>query len=144
MIRARAVNLSPFRAAYEAGDGAGVIAAARLSSTVVNGCWIWSRRLRDGYPHTRIGKRDVPVHRAVLEAKHNASLGKQAAHHMCGHSACVNPDHLQPVTARENTAEMLARTYMVQRIADLEKALSEHDPDHPLLAEIGISVALAG
>jgi hypothetical protein len=38
------------------------------------------------------------------------------------------------VTARENAAEMLARTYYLQRIARLEAALAELAPDHPALA----------
>ena len=36
---------------------------------------------------------------------------------------------------------MLARTYMTTRIAELEAALSQYEPDHPLLAEIGVVAA---
>lgn len=48
---------------------------------------------------------------------------------------CVNPNHLQQVTARENIAEMLARNDYVRRIAALERALAEADPQHPLLMD---------
>lgn len=41
---------------------------------------------------------------------------------------------------KANSAEMLARNYMVQRIADLEAALSLIDPSHPLLDEVSTSL----
>lgn len=68
-------------------------------------------------------------------------LGKQPAHHKCATTMCVNPMHLQPVTERDNIAEMLARNYMLNRIAELEAALAVHDPEHPLLREVGLSRA---
>lgn len=102
-------------------------------------CWVWTGASKDGYPLAKIGptSRLAPVHRAVVEVAWRGDLGKQAAHHVCGNSLCVNPDHLQPVTARDNTAEMLARTYLLSRIADLEEALARYDAAHPLLREIG-------
>ncbi|MDN5919384.1 MAG: HNH endonuclease [Pseudonocardia sp.] len=44
----------------------------------------------------------------------------QYVHHRCANRMCVNPDHLQLTTARENTAEMLRRRYYEARIAALE------------------------
>lgn len=139
MLLASQVHWSPLRRAYETGDHEGVIAQVRLRALQMpSGCWEWQRSSKDGYPVHNFGKRTVLVHRMVLESKHQASLGKQAAHHMCANTMCVNPDHLQPVTARENTAEMLARTYMESRITDLEAALAQHEPNHPLLREVGL------
>ena len=65
-------------------------------------------------------------------------LGSQPAHHKCGVPACVNPDHLVPVTHAENIGEMLARKYFVTRVRELEAALRELDEDHPLLKVIGV------
>lgn len=106
------------------------------------GCWIWQRqRTADGYPIVRFGqrKRQHQVHRLVLEMKHGAPLGSQAAHHVCANSMCVNPDHLQPVTHRDNVAEMLSRQSYLARIRDLEAALAEVDPTHPLLAVVAVA-----
>lgn len=50
----------------------------------------------------------------------------------CG-VACVNPEHLQPVTFRENTAEMMARHAYLNRISELEEALRTASPNHPVL-----------
>jgi len=80
----------------------------------------------------------VQIHRAVVEASYGRPLGSQHAHHKCANRRCVNPDHLQPVTHRENAAEMLARQSLLSRIAELEEALRETSPHHPLLAHIPV------
>jgi len=131
---------SPIRRAYEDGDGAGLIDAVRADCEVrPNGCWEWQRTYHySGYAKVIIGKKWHQVHRLTLEAHLGKPLGKQAAHHACANSFCVNPEHLQPVTTRDNTAEMMARTYMESRIRDLEFALALHDPNHPLLLEVGV------
>lgn len=131
---------SPLRRALEDGDHASVIAAIRSHCDVrPNGCWEWQRQLdRNGYPTVLIAGASRFVHRLALEAHLRRPLGKQPAHHTCANSFCVNPDHLQPVTAVANMAEMKARRYMESRIKDLEAALAAVQPDHPLLAEVGV------
>ena len=130
---------SPLRRAVEACDYAATITAIQaLTALTPDGCWIWQRQIRRGYAHTVIAGKLIPVHRLALEARLHAPLGTQAAHHTCATTQCVNPDHLQPVTATANTAEMLARTYMVDRIRTLEAALSALSPQHPALTEISL------
>lgn len=133
---------SPIRKAVESGNHAFVIAAIRADCTITDeGCWNWTRQSKSGYPYVTWSGRTYQVHRLSLEAKLEQSLGKQAAHHVCANPICVNPDHLQPVTAAQNTAEMLARTYMVGRIEELERELARLDPSNPLLDEVGVSLA---
>lgn len=126
---------SPLRVALEAGDHAGLIAAVRAGCSIdAAGCWLWSgRRDRDGRPFVRLGSTTVPLHRTVLEAKCRAPLGSQRAHLVCGNSSCVNPDHLQPVTASVNVTAVLARSSYLARITELENAIAALDPEHPLL-----------
>jgi hypothetical protein len=103
-----------------------------------NGCWIWPTLDKAGkYPATPVAGK--PLHRAVVEVKHGKPLGSQHAHHICAVTACVNPDHLQPVTHRDNVAEMLQRHTYLNRIGDLERALAALDPSHPLLAVIKVA-----
>lgn len=131
---------SPLRRAVEAGDHRATIAAIQSHSNVTAaGCWEWSRKVHaSGYAVVAIAGRTMQVHRLSLEARLGRPLGKQAAHHVCANTTCVNPDHLQPVTHIQNAAEMLARTYMVQRITELEAALRDLEPKHPLLEEISL------
>jgi len=136
---------SSLRAAIE--DGVAILPAIK-AHTVANdkGCWVWLKRGKDGYPTfamtLKTGKvRLYRMHRVALEAKLGKPLGKQAAHHMCANSMCVNPDHLQPISFRENTAEMMQRNYYITRIQDLEAALTQAAPEHPLLSEVGLPQA---
>lgn len=147
------VQRSPLRAAYEDQDWPGVIAAIKTRSLITtDGCWEWLGQAKQGkksggrYASISWGKTDVKsyqVYRLALEAKHGKPLGKQSAHHMCANTICVNPEHLQPVTHAQNAAEMLARRYYESRIADLELALQEARPEHPLLHEIGVPTRLS-
>lgn len=131
---------SPLRRAVESGDHDEIIRIT-LERTVAteSGCLEWQGQVKGNYPVVRVGTRESAVHRLVLEAKLKASLGSQAAHHICANSRCVNPQHLQPVTHRENVAEMLARTSYLSRIAELEDALREVCPDHPLLTHVKVA-----
>jgi endogenous inhibitor of DNA gyrase (YacG/DUF329 family) len=132
---------SRLRVAVEDGTAADVIAAIRASSTMTDGgCWEWQGRLNaNGYASVIVNNRNTFAHRIALEAHLGKKLGPQPAHHICANTACVNPDHLQPVTHYENTAEMLARNYMERRIVALEAALASLKPEHPLLDEVSIA-----
>lgn len=144
---------SPLRAAYEDQDWLAVIESIKARSQITdNGCWEWqgqtskAKKSSGCYPVVSWGankSKSYQVHRMSLEAKHGKPLGKQAAHHKCANTLCVNPKHLQPVTHAQNSAEMLARRYYESRIADLEQALSAAQPEHPLLNEIGVPVLRA-
>ena len=128
---------SPLRKAYEDGTPKQVLDALKELSTITkDGCWEWRRLDKSGYTRVAIGKKDFLVHRLSLEMKHDAPLGSQAAHHICANTKCINPEHLQPVTHRENTAEMLARHSYLDRIAELEEAIKEIAPNHEVLDRV--------
>ena len=97
-------------------------------------CWIFKQGRT--YPRimTRQGdvRHQVFLHRLVCEAEYGP-LGKEAAHHVCGNSMCVNPAHLIPVTQAANVAESLARNALTRRVAELESRLAEVSPNDPVL-----------
>ena len=128
---------SPLRKAYEDGTPEQVLEVIKETSTITeDGCWEWRKIDSSGYPRASFGKKDFLVHRLSLEMKHNAPLGSQAAHHICANTKCVNPDHLQPVTHRDNVAEMLARHSYLDRIAELEEVIKEIVPNHEVLDRV--------
>ena len=125
---------SPLTKAYDEKDSEAVVAAIKAGTTRVDDCWEWNRSIdTSGYPRAKVGGKRVAVHRLVVEAYYGRPLGSQQAHHTCANTKCVNPEHVVPVTAAENIAEMKARQSYLARIGELEAALAEVAPDHTLL-----------
>ena len=69
-----------------------------------SGCHLWIGAITDsGYGViTRKGKR-FRVHRLVYERERGAVLNGLQLDHLCRVRCCVNPEHLEVVTSRENT-----------------------------------------
>ena len=134
---------SALRVAIEDADHMATLREIRARCTVsVGGCWEWQGRRKQprksisAYPLVRVAGKTLQVHRVALEAKHGMPLGSQQAHHTCANTVCVNPEHLAPATFAENVGEMKARRSYIDRIQELEAALLELDPAHPLLTVI--------
>ena len=86
----------------------------RSTLQMPSGCWRWGRLQRDGY--ALIHQRGVAkmAHRFVYELLVGPIPDGAVLDHVCHtlsdckggtdcpHRACVNPDHLEPVTADEN------------------------------------------
>lgn len=80
-----------------------------------NGCHLWTARLdRDGYGMHKVGKPNVfRAHRVAYMLAHGPIPTDQQLDHLCRNRACVNPDHLEPVTTLVNTrrSERVASMY---------------------------------
>jgi hypothetical protein len=77
------------------------------------GCWLWRGNVsKGGYglftrpkpqrPDHLKGKGE-PAHRVAWELTHGAIAGTLQIDHLCRNKLCVNPAHMELVTASENT-----------------------------------------
>jgi hypothetical protein len=77
----------------------------RLSSKIAvdpSGCWLWTASLRGGYGQVRFGPSTRAAHVVVFEQLVGAVPDGMELDHLCRIRHCVNPDHVEPVTHREN------------------------------------------
>lgn len=73
-------------------------------------CWEWTATLdRHGYGTFHLG-RNIGAHRASLILHGRPAPDGLDVDHLCRNRACVNPDHLEPVTRRENILRGAAPT----------------------------------
>lgn len=69
-----------------------------------SGCWEWQGWTSlDGYGELQINKKSLRAHRLFYET-HKGKIPKGLViDHLCRNRACVNPEHMEPVTIKENT-----------------------------------------
>ena len=66
-------------------------------------CWEWTGSLSpEGYGRISVGGRPMYAHRLSCEDAHGPIPDGYTVDHLCRVRKCVRPDHLEPVTQREN------------------------------------------
>lgn len=80
-------------------------AKARLLAKVEvlpDGCWRWVGNITGRYGSMVFRGRDVRAHRVAYEVFVGPIPDGLQIDHLCRNTHCVNPEHLEPVTAAEN------------------------------------------
>lgn len=68
-----------------------------------SGCWVWGGSKSKGYGSFYIrGHKNLRVHRIAYTLLKGPIPVGLTIDHLCRNRACCNPDHLEPVTNREN------------------------------------------
>lgn len=77
----------------------------KVDKSDASGCWLWTAHLnRDGYGRFNRGHGQMcKAHRFAYELAKGPIPDGLMLDHLCRVRRCVNPDHLRPSTARENT-----------------------------------------
>jgi len=75
----------------------------KVNKNGLNGCWIWTNSLMNGYGAIKIKGKTRRAHTVSWEL-HNGRKVKDGyiVHHECKHKKCVNPMHLQEMTKAEH------------------------------------------
>ncbi len=69
------------------------------------GCHLWTGttlRTTKGYGEYRVGDKMYRAHRVAYFLKHGSIDNTLEIDHLCKTTSCVNPDHLELVTGKEN------------------------------------------
>lgn len=78
--------------------------ANKISINSVTGCWEWTAcTTATGYGRVWNGERSDWAHRVVYKVFRGSIPEDKVLDHLCRTRHCVNPEHLEPVTDRENT-----------------------------------------
>lgn len=68
------------------------------------GCWVWKGKVdTHGYGRIRVGKKQLLVHRVSFAAFVRPLTPGLVLDHRCRVRRCLNPEHLEEVTSRQNT-----------------------------------------
>jgi hypothetical protein len=76
-----------------------------ITTNLQNSCWLWAGNCKpNGYGRLwdSVASRYVYAHRLMYENTIGKIPEKLQLDHLCRNTTCINPEHLEPVTQREN------------------------------------------
>jgi hypothetical protein len=89
-----------------------VRALAKIKKNPDNGCWMWTGSIVDGYGVVSRGGhqgKKIYVHQLMYQHFVGPIPEGLELDHLCRNRACCNPEHVEPVTRRENLVRGVGR-----------------------------------
>ncbi|MGE3448999.1 MAG: HNH endonuclease signature motif containing protein [Microbacteriaceae bacterium] len=90
-------------------------------------CWIWQGKSKLGYGFVKRGGKEYRAHRWLWEQVVGPIPDGLVIDHLCRNTLCVNPDHLEPVTNRENVVRGIRPAQLAVRFADRTHCKRGHE-----------------
>ena len=116
-------------------------ASERLAKSYViepNGCWRWTKgKTTVGYGHISIRQVYFQAHR-LMYILHRGPVATDHIDHLCRNRWCVNPWHLEPVSAAVNIQRGLTAKLTAERVAFIRDAHAKGHGQRALARMLGI------
>ena len=90
----------------------------------ITNCWNFTSMLRNGYGRFKINNKILSAHRFAYEINKGKIPEGLKLDHLCRNPSCVNPDHLEIVTQKENVLRGIAPSALAVRN---NKCIRGHD-----------------
>lgn len=105
-----------------------------------NGCWVWQRAIRDtGYGSISINGKQMLAHRYMYEKLRGPIPDGMYLDHLCKNRACVNPEHLEVVTFKENIRRGKRVKLTEQDIPEIKKLSASGVRQKEIAIKYGVS-----
>lgn len=107
-------------------------------------CWVWQRATgKLGYGNGYRGGKQRNMHRWYYEQAKGAIPPGLQLDHLCRVRPCVNPDHLEPVTNRENCHRGSKLRLTTAQVAAIRAEPSDR-MNKQIAADYGVSASYVG
>jgi hypothetical protein len=103
------------------------------------GCWIWTRYINPrGYGRLVRGGEQL-AHRVLYRFHRGEIPDGLDLDHLCRNRACVNPDHLEPVTIRENNRRGALTKLTAEKVRQIRDLCSQGWLQTDIAAAYGVT-----